>query len=205
MDLHMPVMDGAACCRALRADPQLAHVPVVMLVNSGKESERQACLNAGCDDIITKPIDRRYFLQSANKWIYAVDRRDDRYPCQNTVIMSDGSGSFYGTSADISMNGVFVATRKPYSHGEKVKLNIILDYGRFDERPTSVVEADGRVAWSNIGSSRPKANLPEGLGFELQSVTDESRSALQNYIGGISARNNIPGLVAEINDNRNRY
>ncbi|HCH65892.1 MAG: hybrid sensor histidine kinase/response regulator [Deltaproteobacteria bacterium] len=65
MDMHMPVMDGLEATRAIRARPE-PPVPVVGLTASATEHDRDACLEAGMEDVLCKPImleDLRALLQ----------------------------------------------------------------------------------------------------------------------------------------------
>ncbi len=57
LDLMMPDMDGLEVCRLVRADPRLAHIPIVILTAKAHPSERAEGLRAGADDYITKPVD----------------------------------------------------------------------------------------------------------------------------------------------------
>src|SRR5689334_6862148 len=63
MDLNMPVMDGPTCCAAIKADPELSSIPIVMVTTAGREEDEARCRQAGCDDYLTKPIDRQVFLE----------------------------------------------------------------------------------------------------------------------------------------------
>lgn len=56
LDLMLPGLDGLQVCRALRADPTTAHVPIIMLTARGEESDRIVGLELGADDYITKPF-----------------------------------------------------------------------------------------------------------------------------------------------------
>ncbi|WP_425602062.1 response regulator [Stenotrophomonas indicatrix] len=60
-DCHMPGMDGFALARAIRADSRAdaARVPIIALTASVLDSTRQACLDAGIDHFIAKPVDRQ--------------------------------------------------------------------------------------------------------------------------------------------------
>jgi class 3 adenylate cyclase/CheY-like chemotaxis protein len=61
LDIVMPEMDGYATCRALRADPVTAYLPVVMITASG-EQEKLAAIEAGADDFVTKPFEQSELL-----------------------------------------------------------------------------------------------------------------------------------------------
>lgn len=58
MDLHMPVLDGVAATRAIRALPPPARstVPIVAMTADGFEETRERCMVAGMNDFLTKPV-----------------------------------------------------------------------------------------------------------------------------------------------------
>lgn len=57
MDVHMPVCDGLAACRLLKADLRTAAIPLIFLTAAGQPEERVRGLLAGAVDYITKPFD----------------------------------------------------------------------------------------------------------------------------------------------------
>ena len=56
MDMQMPVMSGVDAAKALRAHHYKA--PIVALTANATREDRQACLDAGCNDYLTKPVNR---------------------------------------------------------------------------------------------------------------------------------------------------
>ena len=71
LDVMMPVMDGWAVCKAIRAESQ---TPVIMLTAKSETDDKIAGLKSGADDYITKPFEMREVLAR----IEAVLRRTER-------------------------------------------------------------------------------------------------------------------------------
>lgn len=59
LDVMMPEMDGFEVCRRLRSIPALAEVPIIILTALDDRDSLLAGLDAGADDFLTKPVDRR--------------------------------------------------------------------------------------------------------------------------------------------------
>ena len=56
MDLSMPVMDGLAATRVIRGFDGMTSLPIIAVTAYGESYYRQA-IEAGCDDLINKPLD----------------------------------------------------------------------------------------------------------------------------------------------------
>ena len=59
LDVMMPVMDGWAVCKAIRAESQ---VPIIMLTAKGETDDKVSGLKSGADDYITKPFEMKEVL-----------------------------------------------------------------------------------------------------------------------------------------------
>ena len=57
MDVHMPNMDGLEATRRLRFDPRFVALPVIALTAAAMDDEREACMRAGMNDFVAKPIE----------------------------------------------------------------------------------------------------------------------------------------------------
>ncbi len=56
LDLMLPGLDGLQICRAIRADANIAAIPIIMLTAKAEESDRIVGLELGADDYISKPF-----------------------------------------------------------------------------------------------------------------------------------------------------
>jgi HPt (histidine-containing phosphotransfer) domain-containing protein len=69
MDMQMPELDGLGATRALRADARLAKVPIIAMTANAMKADLDACLEAGMNDHVTKPIDRKVLLAAVRRWL----------------------------------------------------------------------------------------------------------------------------------------
>jgi DNA-binding response OmpR family regulator len=64
LDLLLPGRDGVSLCRALKADPATAGLPIVVLTGLGGQDSRARALAAGADAYLTKPFRVRRLVDS---------------------------------------------------------------------------------------------------------------------------------------------
>jgi CheY-like chemotaxis protein/HPt (histidine-containing phosphotransfer) domain-containing protein len=98
MDGRMPVMDGLAAARAIRAggigetwvlDPA---IHMIALTANATGNDRELCLAAGMDDFLSKPVDERMLAQALHRAVAALRARGrELRPLLDTMAMAGGS------------------------------------------------------------------------------------------------------------------
>jgi two-component system sensor histidine kinase/response regulator len=68
MDLQMPVMDGYEATRRLRALPGFADLPIIAMTAHAMSGEREACVQAGMNDHVAKPIEVDKLFEVIQRW-----------------------------------------------------------------------------------------------------------------------------------------
>ena len=63
MDMSLPVIDGWEATRQLKALPETQKIPVIGLTAHAMSTDRDKCLEAGCDDYDTKPVELPRLLE----------------------------------------------------------------------------------------------------------------------------------------------
>lgn len=74
MDISMPVMSGIEATKMLRQTPDTSAVKIVALTAHAMESARRECMEAGCDDFATKPVDFAGLIALIEKHAPAANR-----------------------------------------------------------------------------------------------------------------------------------
>ncbi|AKJ27364.1 CHASE domain-containing protein [Caldimonas brevitalea] len=72
MDLHMPEMDGLTATREIRRLAQHRSTPILAMTASAFGEDRDACLAAGMDDHISKPVETSVLIRTLGRWLGSV-------------------------------------------------------------------------------------------------------------------------------------
>ena len=67
MDMSLPVLDGWEATRRLKAAPDTAGIPVIGLTAHAMATDRDKCLEAGCDEYDTKPVELSRLLDKIER------------------------------------------------------------------------------------------------------------------------------------------
>ena len=68
MDMQMPVMDGLEATRRLRAQERLRRLPIIAMTANASTQDRRACMAAGMNDFVSKPVEPKRLLDIVARW-----------------------------------------------------------------------------------------------------------------------------------------
>ena len=169
LDLYMKGMSGEDVCRQLRDNDRWQQLPVIMVTAAGKEAEVRRCLEAGCDDYLTKPISKNLLVEKVQRLLGKVrSRTAERVPVSLNVQIQSGGRSLEACAQDISRNGIYVQCRNALEAGSAVQLCLSLP----GERKLVVM---GKV-------KRVQRGAKEGMGIYFVHPESEGVAALQSLI-----------------------
>ncbi len=172
LDLHMPHMDGEAVCRAVRADPELGHTPVIILTSSDDPADRARALRAGADDVLPKPVNRMALNESVQRFLrFAGVRGLPRVPYRADVQVHAGSTDWAARARNLSRGGIFVEAEKELAPRSEVRLAFRLP----DERP---VAPTAEVVWLE----RDDGGGTLGMGLRFLGLDGRVARWLDDYI-----------------------
>ncbi len=91
LDIMMPEMDGFETCRAIRANPKTANVPVLFLTARSGEVDQIVSLELGADDYVQKPVSPRVLVARVKSLLRRFDRSEQPADsAKKEIITSDG-------------------------------------------------------------------------------------------------------------------
>jgi two-component system cell cycle response regulator DivK len=69
MDMSLPVMDGWEATRRIKANPALAHIPIIGLSAHAMSGDAEKALAAGCDDYLAKPLNDELLFEKLERFL----------------------------------------------------------------------------------------------------------------------------------------
>jgi uncharacterized protein (TIGR02266 family) len=176
MDISLPDISGDKCCYTIKSDEELGEIPVVMITDGVNAEDFDRCLQAGCDDIIIKPINSHYLLALAHKFLNVKHRKTPRFVAQLRVQYGTDPGSLRTDySVNLSTGGIFVET------GNFLPLDTPLSVEFILPNKDKAIRTEGRVAWLNNPDLKIKPNLPVGIGIQFLGISSEDMDAISQF------------------------
>jgi len=69
MDIQMPVIDGYEATRQIKADPDLASIPIIAVSSFAMKGDEEKARAAGCDEYVTKPYSPIQLLRMVRSYL----------------------------------------------------------------------------------------------------------------------------------------
>jgi len=132
LDVIMPDLDGIAALRALRDDPEINQMPVIMISCDQDARRRDECFGLGAMDYLAKPVSVARLHTALQKCdLYPGGRR--RYLRalfgeKVTLIHAGQAESCYAVT--LSEGGIYLRRQRPLPVGSRVEVKIEDDKGR---------------------------------------------------------------------------
>jgi len=125
LDLYLTGIDGDEVCRRLRSMERWATLPIIMVSAAGQEEEVGRCLAAGCDDYLTKPVNKKDLTVKIQRLLDRMTARNaPRVSASLSVQLKDSQSSLVARTRDISRNGIFIESINCLEVGTIVTVHI---------------------------------------------------------------------------------
>ena len=172
LDIMLPEQDGISILRQLRAAPETASLPIMMLTAKNTEYDRVEGLDAGADDYISKPFGMMELLAR----IRAVLRRTEHAP--EPVSYTVGSLCVYPDRHEVTVDGDSVhLTHKEFSllcllmenRPRVLSREVLLDrvWGLGAERENRTLDVHIRTLRAKLGKASDYIETVRSIGYRI--------------------------------------
>ena len=159
MDMQMPVMDGITATKSVRSNPKYKSLPIIAMTANAMDRDREACLAAGMNDHIGKPIDPEKLFTALLRWIP---------PRAASVAVSSSAG--VAASEPLDIPGIDTSTALKRTGGNRKRYESLLS--RFaDSQAGAVAEIRAALAADDSPTAERVAHSLKGAAANLGATT----------------------------------
>jgi two-component system cell cycle response regulator len=201
LDVMMPGMDGFEVCRRIKANPRIAHIPIIMVTALDQPSDRVTGLEAGADDFLTKPVDD-FALFARVKSLVRLKMMTDELRMREETGQSMGLADAAETMVDPDPSGrILIVEDRPESvawfRNALEQKNKLVDVSSFDEALVRARGGDFDLIVVSLGIR----NF-DGLRLcsHLRSLPEVRNSPILVLVSEGESRKLIQGLDMGVND-----
>ncbi len=172
MEQALPDTTGAELIRAIRANPRTRATGILVVTARGAGRAADACLEAGANGVLFKPVTRAELCARAEELLYVAARRHVRALVCMKVLAQRGQASTLGNTVNVSAGGMLLETAAELCTGDVLELRFSLPG---DAAPLAV---RGRVV-RQTRTDRPGLHAA-GLVFE--GMSDDERARVDAFV-----------------------
>ncbi len=187
MDMQMPKLDGLAATRLIRTLPGGATMPILAMTANAFDDDREACLAAGMNDHVAKPVDPEVLYRAVLRWL--------RPSSDHHAAPTPASIPAFADIADVgdvrarleAIDGLDVAAGLKAANG-RMDLFLRLLAWFIDSRDVGLLRqavADGDVVTAHRIAHTLKGTTATLGALRLRTVAAEIESDLKSAAGGI--------------------
>ncbi len=212
LDVMMPEMDGFEVCRRLRATPQLAEIPIILITAMDDRQSRLQGIQAGADDFLSKPFDReelrarvrtilrlnRYRRLHAEraKFEWVVQHAHEGY----VVINNDNNILYANSYASMFLN---LSENQAQFYSTDSEPGGTEDFLDLAKRQYLFEPQDAWTSWPNLSSTarylvRPETSNSEAFWLQVDILEFPSEPEQQKVI-------HLYDVTAQMNARRNKW
>ncbi len=178
-DLHMPGVDGADLCRRVKSRVGLEDLPFIMLLRDGSTSDSKRAVEAGADDMLSKPLARGALIEAVHHYLESGLKAGlPRVQIATPIELRNELLHTWGTARNISRGGIYIEADCELEPKSEVAVALTL--------PESAIEINpiAQVIWS-----RDAADLRcTEMGLRFLSIDSDTMRQLDQFISSRTPR-----------------
>jgi len=167
LDSELSGMSGIDLCRVLKADPRLAHTPIVLVTDDDGTDVRRT----PADGRLPRSFDNAAFFDTLRRFLQLFPRHTERSSVQWEVTFWRDGSQHTGTIRDLSRGGFFVRTPVRVPIGARIEISLEIP----NERTERSVAAEAIVV--RLGHEPDR-----GLGCRFFRLTQSGRTSLEDFL-----------------------
>ncbi len=174
LDYALPEINGISCITMIRKDAFLRDIPIIMLGSEENGLSKQEIEKIHIQGYLKKPLNVTDFYLAIQKCLnHAIKRKHIRAPLNITVSMNCKGKQQDLQASNLSVEGIFLKTAKPYPVGTEMDIVLAVD----DEDP---IELHGMV----VSAKKISADIqPEsGMGIKFVDIPEDVRYRLHYVV-----------------------
>jgi CheY-like chemotaxis protein len=169
-------MAGPEFCRAVREDERTRSISLLFVCDRGNASHSESCLQAGCNDVIYRPLERHELDAKIAKLTTIPARRQLRTLTRIEVSLENSGRFVLGRSLNISANGMLIESERVLPGEGRLRLNFFLP------GETSPVQVNAEVLRSEFAGTLAR------YGVRFVDLSSEAEEQIERYVQRLRSR-----------------
>ena len=193
LDIIMPVMDGVATLKKLKADKNISSIPVIMTSIDAREDVSSLCDDLGSAGFLEKPVkisDLNRLVTENMIFPRNKRRRHLRSVWSKKVELVHNGTTHQCYAVNLSEGGIYIRKRDPFSVGAEVMVSLPVN----SDDPLTV---RGIVIYQK-GLYGDMMKIAPGMGIEFQDLSPDVSAMLRDYVTDLLTEDVIAEQEEEI-------